>query len=1024
MRHLFRFGPPEPRRDILLRPRLLGALLDRWSHRVTSLVGGPGFGKTTLLLQAVDENRLAPRGEDFWIGIEPRDAEGDALARTVASVLTASDASEPPPAHDDPGAVADTVWRRAPTEICLIFDDVHLLPPGSPGAGWLTTLIDALPANGHVVLASRVEPSIPLARLQTHGVVRRITQGDLRFSNQELAWFAARRGIDPEHLADTGGWPAIAELAASVDRRLSEAYLWEEVLGPLGDERRRVLSVLCDLGRADDRLAAAALGRPVELATVFDGVPLVAEDADGWYCPHALWRSAPGLALAPDERASIRRGAVVHLRDRGLFEDAFALIEGAALWDEAPAVLRSACLTIEGLTSAQLDQWLAASPAEVRTSPIGTFAAALRTSFTAPSESLEPLRTAIERLQADGDVDAELIAITVLGRLAWMHQDLGPLGLDLAARVTELRATDHPRAQALASFVDAMVADFHGDDAGVVAALDAIEPRALDPVWDALAGWIAGLVRLDLGESDAALQLLARARPSSDAGIRAVTAGLRLRTLWAVGRVDQVLDEIPDVLDDVRASGGASIVHQGLTSASALYSHVGDVVRARQSLEEAGPGPAGPATRIGLAAAYLQLAEGDEERAAATVRAVLAYFDGDMGRGVYRHMWRLLLPLSYVLVPEARAPWDGMTLRGYLATARDLAAAVVAARQGDTDHLVGLPLSDLDRVRSALHYRFAAELAVALTSIGRSEGSDLLDALGPPGREAVRSIAAGESRSTKPARSLLATVPAPPRRPVELAVLGPMTLRRDGVAGGGGTSTDLRRTRLRALLAFLVTHRTTDRAAIMAALWPDLDERAASNNLGVTLNYVLNALEPERAAGEPAYLVRIDGQTVCLVTDAHLRIDTDTFDDHFAAAARAEAHGTPSMALEHDLAAVDLYRGELFADLSEADWMVLEREHYRTRFVSAATRAGQLLLARGDIEQAETVARQALATDPWAEEAYAVLVAAAVAYGDRSGANRLLDRCIAALADLGVEPSETTRQLRRRIQRAVVAAGG
>ena len=60
----FRFEPPKPRPGSLTRPRLLRALLGRWEHRVTSVVGGPGMGKTTLLAQAVAENRLAPRGED------------------------------------------------------------------------------------------------------------------------------------------------------------------------------------------------------------------------------------------------------------------------------------------------------------------------------------------------------------------------------------------------------------------------------------------------------------------------------------------------------------------------------------------------------------------------------------------------------------------------------------------------------------------------------------------------------------------------------------------------------------------------------------------------------------------------------------------------------------------------------------------------------------------------------------------------------------------------------------------------
>jgi DNA-binding SARP family transcriptional activator len=84
--------------------------------------------------------------------------------------------------------------------------------------------------------------------------------------------------------------------------------------------------------------------------------------------------------------------------------------------------------------------------------------------------------------------------------------------------------------------------------------------------------------------------------------------------------------------------------------------------------------------------------------------------------------------------------------------------------------------------------------------------------------------------------------------------------------------------------------------------------------------------------------------------------------------------------------------------------------------VAAATRAGELLVARGDVDEAERVARRAIEVDPWAEDAYAVLVSVALARRDRSAARRTLDRGLAALTDLGVEPSEDTRRLRRRLR--------
>ena len=84
--------------------------------------------------------------------------------------------------------------------------------------------------------------------------------------------------------------------------------------------------------------------------------------------------------------------------------------------------------------------------------------------------------------------------------------------------------------------------------------------------------------------------------------------------------------------------------------------------------------------------------------------------------------------------------------------------------------------------------------------------------------------------------------------------------------------------------------------------------------------------------------------------------------------------------------------------------------------MAAATRAGELLVALGAVNDAERVVGRAIEVDPWAEDAYAVLVSVALARGDRAAARRTLDRALAALAELDVEPSEETDRLRRRIE--------
>jgi len=1058
----FRLLPPEPRPDLLARPRLMRTLLGRWECRVTALVGGAGLGKTTVLAQAIAENRLAPRGKDLWFGLESHDADADRLARTVLAMVAAlapvddepAVTPDPDPAfgeagdHGDssgsddwpevvaavvvpgeapsPVAVAEVVWQRAPTELCLTFDDVHRLPEGSSGAVWLTELIDALPANGHVVLASRSEPPLPLSRLGSHGAVLRLDDDALRFSPEELTGFAERRGVDPAQLAGTGGWPALAELTATVDPGLTGTYVWEEVLDPLGPERRHVLAVLADLGGGDDELATAALDAPVELADALAGVPLVARTANGWHVPHALWREAPGLALGDEVRVATRRRAVQYLTAQGRFDDAFNLVEEAGSWDLAPAVLRAACLASDRLVSGQLQRWLATSPSPVRTSSAGQLARGLLAAFTTPVGAVDPLRDAIARCRADDDVDAEMTAIAQLARLAWFRQDDEVLG-EVVARVMELDATTgHPAAKALATVAQAALADLVADDAGLLSHLESIGPSVLDRAWELLVAFWAAQVRLGLGEPDVIHRIVERLTPGDDPALRGAGIALEVSAWWAEGKVDAVLERLPEMVTAMRTAGVQHNLYLALNGACLATARTGDLDTARrwfdESLAAAPPTPTGDMTlRSAMAQAYLFLAEGDEDKAAERLRSAVEVHG--FNAGIDRDTWRQHIAIAYVLLPETRGHWDGVTLRGHLQIARDLARAVVAVREGRADELAPLTLPPLGSVRSALDVHLAVQLAVGLFEAGRTaDGRAVLDVLGPPGRAALRDLAAGTAAPAtqaalgRQAKALLAAVPAAPPRPTYLAVLGPMTLRRDGPDGEVASDPELRRTRLRALLAYLVGHRQTTRTAVAAALWPDLDERAAVNNLGVTLNLLRRVLEPWRHSGEPPFLLRLDGQVLRLVTGDHLQLDVDEFDRHLAAAAQAESDGVPSLALEHDLAAVALYRGDLFADLADADWCTLDREHYRIHFVGAAVRAGQLLLSGGDPDRAEAVARRALAVDRWAEEAYAVLVGAAIARRDRAAAHRMLAHCLDALRELGAQPSAATRQLRRRLQ--------
>jgi LuxR family transcriptional regulator, maltose regulon positive regulatory protein len=1030
----FRFEPPEPPPGALMRPRLLRALLGRWEHRVTSVVGGPGMGKTTLLAQAVAENRLVPRGEDVWIGLEEGDATGVVLARDVMAAVGAAGRDRaagmvPGTAEEAPDAatVADAVWRRAPTAVCFVVDDGHWLATGSSGAIWLSALVDALPANGHVLLASRWSPAVPLARLATQSDLLHLDEAELRFSDGELAEFAARRGVAVERFDDTGGWPAMAELAVSVAHEMVGDYLREEVLEPLGRERRRVLAVLSDLGGADDGLAGAALGAPVDLACTLDGVPLVAHGAGGWRVPHPLWHGVPALTLANDERLSTRRRAVDYLVAEHHYDEAVTLARGAGLVEVMPGILRAACIGPDRPPGRQLERWLADLPEAVRDTAGAALAAGVQAAVLAPAEATEALQVAIRRCREAGDPSGELGAIALLGQVAWWRADIGLLA-GLLSRVVELEAEGHRLARALSALGQAVAADIVGDDDDVLAHLDAIEPGVLDDAWEAMAGWLRGTTLAGSGRAEEAIAVFDAVPPISDPAFQLNFEGARLEARWALGQVDEVVAAVPSVTDGLEAAGVLQFVLVSLAEAAFVYAWVGNVAEAQRLIARVRraevDADVGQSARLALAEAAVLVAAGDEPAAADLLERAIASYGLDSG--VDRRAWRRGLALTYVLVPSARRRWDAAELRGHVAEARTLARAVVALRDraGGPEFGTGganevrrslrqLDLSNMSRVRSGLHHRFAVELALGLQAAGRPEGATLLEALGPRGRDVLRAEAATRTPQAKLAKSLLAAVPAPPTHHTEIAVLGPLALARNGEPIA---DRDLKRERVRALLAFLVGHRKTRRAAITATLWPDLDERAAANNLRVTMTYLLRVLEPARSAREPAYHIRLDGQAVTLVTNDWLRIDADRFNEHVTRAARAEADGTPSLALEHNLAAVALYRGEAHQGVADADWIALEREHFRVRFVAAATRASELLVARGDLDKAERLAQRAIEVDPWAEDAYAVLVSVALARRDRSTARRTLDRGLAALTDLGVEPSEDTLRLRRRLR--------
>ncbi len=249
---------------------------------------------------------------------------------------------------------------------------------------------------------------------------------------------------------------------------------------------------------------------------------------------------------------------------------------------------------------------------------------------------------------------------------------------------------------------------------------------------------------------------------------------------------------------------------------------------------------------------------------------------------------------------------------------------------------------------------------------------------------------------------------------LRLCLLGPVKLHRDDQPVG---HPDLRRERVRQMLSFLAMHPRTTRLRVAAELWPDFDDEAAGRNLRVTLAYVQRVLEPDRRGSDPPYFLRADGPALELSVGNWLTIDVHEFDRYLAEAEEAECDGSASRALPAYQRALALYRGDFCVGQPDADWAALERDRLRLRYLTAAIRVGELLLADGDEHTPLRLGHEALHAEPWSEAAYRLLISTHLARGEHAQARRTLARCHAMLADLQVEPEPQTQMLTRRLSR-------
>jgi LuxR family maltose regulon positive regulatory protein len=356
---------PPSRRSVVLRPRLVERLNEGLAagHRLTLVSAPAGFGKTTLV-----SDWVAGCGRPAaWLSLDEGDSDPSrfltyliAALQTIGAgigegVLAVLQSPQPPPPESTLTALLNDI-AAIPSDLVLVLDDCHVLDAKAVDDA-LAFLVEHLPPQVHLVIATREDPALPLARLRARGQLTELRGSDLRFTPDEAAAFL-NQVMDLDLSTDevgalegrTEGWIAGLQLAAlSLQGREDAAgfiasfagshhfvldYLVEEVLQRQSEPVQafllrtsildRLCGPLCDVVLLDASAPGQETLEYLDRANLFL-IPLDSERR--WYRYHHLFadllRQRRRQNITPGNAAELHIRASQWYEDNGLDIEAF-----------------------------------------------------------------------------------------------------------------------------------------------------------------------------------------------------------------------------------------------------------------------------------------------------------------------------------------------------------------------------------------------------------------------------------------------------------------------------------------------------------------------------------------------------------------------------------------------------------------------------------------------------------------------------------------------------------------------------
>jgi LuxR family maltose regulon positive regulatory protein len=468
---------PPTRPELVPRPRLIERLNVGLNRKLTLVSAPAGYGKTTLLSEWVAQIRdqiawLSLDKEDndpvcFWayviaalqtVHTDPSTSSGQALSQNALQVLKAP---QPPPVQSILTPLLNDI-AALPDRVVLVLDDYHVISTQAIHDG-IAFLLAHQPPQLHLVLSTRADPPLPIARLRGRGQLTELRADDLRFTADEAAAFlntVMDLDLPPEDVkalaARTEGWIVGLQLAALSMQGRDDThefitaftgshhyvleYLTEEVLRRQPEPVQQFLLQTSILDRlcgplcnavtreGDGETTLASLQR----ANLFI-IPL--DEKHHWYRYHHLFSDLLGSHLKhemPLERIlELHRRASAWYEQNGAIDEAVKHALQAQDFERAAFLIEQAAGTILSRGSVTtLLRWSEALPEELVLARPGLrmyqgWAAFLSGQTALAGQILLDTKEALQAMSPSPDREVFYGRLTaLLATLATLHQDM------------------------------------------------------------------------------------------------------------------------------------------------------------------------------------------------------------------------------------------------------------------------------------------------------------------------------------------------------------------------------------------------------------------------------------------------------------------------------------------------------------------------------------------------------------------------------------------------------------------------